>query len=91
VLIFNYVQHVHTDEESKFNHARNFVGLINMALFNNGYDSSRSAWHSLERNSGGSEKIQNLIDPSLNERSFWWYILRCSGSVGNGEGVLPVR
>src|SRR6204780_3061663 len=37
VLIFNYVQHVHTDEESKFNHARNFVGLINPALFNNGY------------------------------------------------------
>ena len=37
VLIFNYVQHVHTDEESSYNHARNFVGLINLALFNNGY------------------------------------------------------
>ncbi len=37
VLIFNYVQHVHTDEESEYNHARNFTGLINLMLFNNGY------------------------------------------------------
>ena len=37
ILIFNYVQHVHTDEESEYNHARNFLGLINLALFNNGY------------------------------------------------------
>src|SRR6202035_1622735 len=78
VLIFNYVQHVHTDEESRFNHARNFVGLINLALFNNGY-------HTIHHEAPGihwsetpaaQKKIQGLIDPSLNERSFWWYILR---------------
>jgi fatty acid desaturase len=78
VLIFNYVQHVHTDEESKYNHARNFVGLINLMLFNNGY-------HTIHHESPGihwsetpaaQQKIQDLIDPSLNERSFWWYILR---------------
>jgi beta-carotene hydroxylase len=78
VLIFNYVQHVHADEESAYNHARNFVGLINLALFNNGY-------HTIHHESPGihwsetpaaQKKIQNLIDPSLNERSFWWYILR---------------
>ncbi len=78
VLIFNYVQHVHTDEESKYNHARNFVGLINPALFNNGY-------HTIHHESPGihwsetpaaQKEIQHLIDPSLNERSFWWYILR---------------
>jgi fatty acid desaturase len=78
VLIFNYVQHVHTDEESKYNHARNFVGLINLMLFNNGY-------HTIHHESPGihwsqtpaaQKKIANLIDPSLNERSFWWYILR---------------
>lgn len=78
VLIFNYVQHVHTDEESEYNHARNFVGLINQALFNNGY-------HTIHHKSPGihwsntpaaHRKIQHLIDPSLNERSFWWYILR---------------
>src|SRR5205823_9165843 len=37
VLIFNYVQHVHADEESKFDHSRNFVGFLNVLLFNNGY------------------------------------------------------
>ena len=77
VLIFNYVQHVHTDEESKFNHARNFVGLINLALFNNGYHTIHEApgihW---SETPATQKKIQNLIDPSLNERSFWWYILR---------------
>jgi beta-carotene hydroxylase len=78
VLIFNYVQHVHTDEESDYNHARNFVGLINLALFNNGY-------HTIHHQSPGihwsetpaaQRKIERLIDPSLNERSFWWYLLR---------------
>jgi len=78
VLIFNYVQHVHTDEESKYNHARNFVGFINTALFNNGY-------HTIHHNAPGlhwsetpaaQKKIDHLIDPSLNERSFCWYIVR---------------
>jgi beta-carotene hydroxylase len=78
VLIFNYVQHVHTDEESDYNHSRNFVGLINMALFNNGY-------HTIHHQSPGihwsetpaaQRRIEGLIDPSLNERSFWWYLLR---------------
>jgi len=78
VLIFNYVQHVHTDEESDYNHARNFVGFINQALFNNGY-------HTIHHQSPGihwSEtpaafrKIEGLIDPSLNERSFLWYVAR---------------
>jgi len=78
VLIFNYVQHVHTDEESEYNHARNFTGLINLALFNNGY-------HTIHHLSPGihwsetpaaQRKIEGLIDPSLNERSFWWYVVR---------------
>jgi fatty acid desaturase len=78
VLIFNYVQHVHTDEESEFNHARNFTGLINQMLFNNGY-------HTIHHQAPGihwsqapaaQRKIESLIDPSLNERSFWWYIAR---------------
>lgn len=78
VMIFNYVQHVHTDEESSYNHARNFVGLINLALFNNGY-------HTIHHKSPGihwsetpaaQREIQMLIDPLLNERSFWWYMVR---------------
>lgn len=78
ILIFNYVQHVHTDEESRYNHARNFVGLINAMLFNNGY-------HTVHHESPGihwsqtpaaQRKIEHLIDPALNERSFWWYMTR---------------
>jgi fatty acid desaturase len=78
VLIFNYVQHVHADEDSDYNHSRNFTGLINLMLFNNGY-------HTVHHESPGihwsetpaaQKKIEKLIDPSLNERSFWWYILR---------------
>lgn len=78
ILIFNYVQHVHADEESEYGHSRNFTGLINLMLFNNGY-------HTIHHKSPGlhwsgtpqaQEKILHLIDPSLNERSFWWYVLR---------------
>jgi len=29
VLVFNYIQHVHADEESEWNHSRNFKGLLN--------------------------------------------------------------
>jgi len=78
VLIFNYFQHVHADEESEYNHTRNFVGFINVLLFNNGY-------HTIHHHNPGMhwsdaraahKKIEHLIDPSLNERSFWWYVVR---------------
>jgi beta-carotene hydroxylase len=78
VLIFNYVQHVHADEDSEYNHTRNFVGFINVLLFNNGY-------HTIHHQSPGlhwsttpaaQKKIERFVDPSLNERSFWWYVVR---------------
>lgn len=78
VLIFNYVQHVHANEESEYNHSRNFTGLLNFFLFNNGY-------HTIHHDKAGlhwsvvpeeHKKIAHLIDPSLQERSFWWYIFR---------------
>lgn len=78
VLIFNYVQHVHADEESEYNHTRNFTGLINLFLFNNGL-------HTIHHHNPGMHwsetppahaAIAHRIDPTLNERSFWWYILR---------------
>jgi len=78
VLIFNYVQHVHANEESEWNHSRNFTGFLNFLLFNNGY-------HTIHHESAGlhwskipeaHKKIQNNIDPVLLERSFWWYIIK---------------
>ncbi|HLG38351.1 MAG TPA: fatty acid desaturase [Chitinophagaceae bacterium] len=78
VLIFNYVQHVHANEESEWNHSRNFVGFLNVMLFNNGY-------HTIHHEKAGlhwslvpeeHKKIDHLIDDTLKERSFWWYIFR---------------
>lgn len=78
VLVFNYVQHVHADEESKYDHSRNFTGWLNLLLFNNGY-------HTVHHDKAGTHwsktpelhaKIADKIDPSLNEKSFWWYIIR---------------
>lgn len=78
VLIFNYVQHVHADEESEYNHSRNFVGLINLTLFNNGYHTVHHQAPGIHwsQTPAAQAEIQGLIDPSLNERSFWWYVLR---------------
>lgn len=78
VLIFNYVQHVHANEESEYNHSRNFTGLLNFFLFNNGYhtihhDKAGLHWSVVPQE---HKKIAHLIDPSLQERSFWWYIFR---------------
>jgi beta-carotene hydroxylase len=78
IMIFNYVQHVHADEESKYNHSRNFVGLTNFFLFNNGYHTVHHDRASIHWSLTPAEhkKIEHLIDPSLNERSFWGYIFR---------------
>ncbi len=78
VLIFNYVQHVHADEESEWNHSRNFTGFLNVLLFNNGY-------HTIHHHKAGlhwsavpeaHKEIESKINPILLERSFWWYIFR---------------
>ena len=78
VLVFNYVQHVHADEESTYNHSRNFTGFLNTLLFNNGY-------HTVHHDKAGSHwskapelhaEVADKIDPELIERSFWWYIIR---------------
>ena len=78
VLIFNYVQHVHANEESAWNHSRNFTGFLNVMLFNNGF-------HTIHHHKAGlhwskareaHKEIEKNIDPVLLERSFWWYIVR---------------
>ncbi|MCU0347844.1 MAG: fatty acid desaturase, partial [Saprospiraceae bacterium] len=79
VLIFNYVQHIHADEESDYNHSRNFTGtLLNFILINNGYHTAHHLspgihWSKLKEK---HEEIAPLIDPRLNEKSFLWFLLR---------------
>jgi len=78
VLIFNYVQHVHADEESEWDHSRNFTGFLNFLLFNNGY-------HTIHHHKAGlhwsnvpeaHKEIEQNISPILLERSFWWFIIK---------------
>lgn len=78
VLIFNYVQHVHANEESEWNHSRNFTGFLNFLLFNNGL-------HTIHHHKAGlhwskvpeaHKEIEHNISPILLERSFWWYITK---------------
>lgn len=78
VLIFNYVQHVHANEESKWNHSRNFTGFLNFLLFNNGLHTVHHETAGLHWSQVPAEhkKVEHLIDDSLKERSFWWYIFR---------------
>jgi fatty acid desaturase len=78
VLIFNYVQHVHANEESEWNHSRNFTGFLNFLLFNNGYHTIHHHKAGLHWNKvpDAHKEIEKNIDPILLERSFWWYIFR---------------
>jgi len=78
VLVFNFVQHVHADEESPVNHSRNFTGILNLMLFNNGFhtvhhDKAGTHWSLAPKNHAA---IAHKIDPSLQERSIWWYLIR---------------
>ncbi len=77
VMIFNYVQHVHADEESKWNHSRNFLG-VNLFLFNNGLHTAhhqKAGVHWSEVPQLHNE-IKHHIDPVLIEKSFWGYMFR---------------
>jgi len=79
VLIFNYLQHVHADEESEFDHSRNFVSpLLNLLLLNNGYHTAHhhspgAHWSQMRE---AHQKIAHRIDPVLNEKYFWWMMAR---------------
>jgi beta-carotene hydroxylase len=79
VLIFNYLQHIHCDEESKYNHSRNVVSpRMNFFLLNNGYHTAHHMkpllhWSELKKL---HEKISPHIDPSLNEPHFIWMLVR---------------
>ena len=70
VLIFNYVQHVHANEESEWNHSRNFTGFLNFMLFNNGYHTIHHHKAGLHWNKvpEAHKEIENNINPILTWR-----------------------
>jgi len=73
VLTFNYIQHVHADEEDPMNNSRNFTGAImNYVLLNNGYhtahhDSTSLHWSELPAK---HKELEPNIDPVLNVKNF---------------------
>ena len=79
VLIFNYIQHVHADEETKYNNSRNMTGwFLNFILINNGYHTAHHIspglhWSKLKEK---HENLSDKIHPSLNESNFGWYLMR---------------
>lgn len=79
IFMFNYLQHVHTDQKSEFNHSRNFTGgLVNFIYLNNGYHAvhhENAGWHW----SVLKEKHDNIsknIHPSLNVSNVGAFMLR---------------
>lgn len=79
VLVFNYIQHVHADEESEYNHSRNFVSRFSgFMLFNNGLHTV----HHLRANTHWSElraahnKVKHLIEPHLNQSTVLGYLFK---------------
>ena len=79
VMVFNYIQHVHADEESEFNHSRNFVSdFTNFMMFNNGYHTAHHHrasihWSKLPE---AHAKISHLIAPHLNESTIIGYLVK---------------
>jgi beta-carotene hydroxylase len=79
VMVFNYIQHVHADEESDYNHSRNFVSkFTNFMMLNNGYHTvhhlrASMHWSKLPE---AHEKIKHLIEPHLNEKLIWVYLFK---------------
>ncbi|MCP4457484.1 MAG: fatty acid desaturase [Cytophagales bacterium] len=78
VLVFNYVQHVHADEESEFNHSRNIMGSLNFFLFNNGLHTIHHLYPGLHWSKvpPKHQEIDHLIHDQLKEPNLIWYFIR---------------
>lgn len=79
IMVFNYVQHIHTDPWSDHNHSRSFVGFwTNFFLFNNGlhgahHENAGAHWTKLPEIHA---KYADQIDPRLLHKSMWWYFFQ---------------
>lgn len=80
MLIFNYIQHVHTDEESRWNHSINFLSpILNFFLFNNGFHTihhEKPLCHWSTLSESHDKIVASKISPELNGKSMWGYFWR---------------
>lgn len=78
IQVFNYVQHIEADEDSEWNHSRNFVSpVLNALLFNNGF-------HTVHHWKPGvhwtqtpalHKTVEQHIHPALLQKSWWGYMI----------------
>jgi beta-carotene hydroxylase len=79
IMLFNFIQHVHTDPWSEHNHSRTFIGrVLNFFLFNNGFHTAHhetpgAHWSTLP---DLHAQIERGIEPELRSRSFAWWCFR---------------
>ncbi|MFL5318317.1 MAG: fatty acid desaturase family protein [Myxococcaceae bacterium] len=78
IQVFNYVQHVEADENSKWNHSRNFVSpVLNALLFNNGFHTvhhQKPGVHWSQTPALHAEVAKN-IHPALLVKSWWGFMI----------------
>jgi fatty acid desaturase len=79
-LRINLIQHDRADITSEWNHSRNFTGKIfNWFMMNNGFHTihhNRAGLHWTELAEAHEREVVPRIDPSLDEKSMTWYLLR---------------
>jgi beta-carotene hydroxylase len=79
IMVFNYIQHVHADGSSKYDHSRNFTSSsFNFLFFNNGFHTvhhERPGLH-WSRLPEAHVRLAPRIDPRLNESSLCWFAIR---------------
>jgi beta-carotene hydroxylase len=78
LLASNYLQHAHAAEGSRYNHSRNFVGLVNLVWFNVGYHTAHHEnaglhWTLLPQ---AHRELAHRINPALEEPSLLAYFVR---------------
>jgi fatty acid desaturase len=80
ILRINLIQHDRCDIASEWNHSRNFVGrAFNWIMCNNGYHTihhNKAGLHWSQLAEAHEQDVVPRIDPSLDERSMLWYLLR---------------
>jgi beta-carotene hydroxylase len=78
IMLFNYIQHVHTDPWSKHDHSRNFTGaVLGFLLFNNGFhgvhhEHPGAHWSTLP---ALFKKVEAEIHPELKQKNVLVFFL----------------
>lgn len=80
IITLNMLQHDGCDQDSDYNHSRNFVGpLLNFLCYNNGYHSvhhMHPGWHWSILPEKHAELVKAHIHPNLDQPSILLYIFR---------------